>query len=115
MDSKSEAIHIYITPIKTDQADDWETFTRSVVAPAVDSQRPELVHRVRLLRADGQTDGATLFAFIFEGGGIDDYDLKPLFVAEFGEQEGSQRLQEWQDMLAADQYGWTFHEVPLRN
>jgi hypothetical protein len=59
MDSKSEAIHIYITPIKTDQADDWETFTRSVVAPAVDSQRPELVHRVRLLRGDGQTDGAT--------------------------------------------------------
>jgi hypothetical protein len=56
-----------------------------------------------------------LFAFIFEGGGIDDYDLKPLFVAEFGEQEGSQRLQEWQDMLAADQYGWTFHVVPLRN
>lgn len=114
MDSQGGATHIYINPIKTDRADDWESFTKSVVAPAVQSRRPELMDRVRLLRAGGQTDGATLFAFIFEGGDIGDYDLEPLLVAEFGEQAGRQRLQEWLDMFAGEQYGWTFHEVPMR-
>ena len=41
--------------------------------------------------------------------------LEPLFAAEYGELEGRQRLQEWQDMFARDQYGWTFHDVPLRD
>ncbi|MEO6512683.1 MAG: hypothetical protein ABIO16_16910, partial [Nocardioides sp.] len=96
-------------------ADDWESFTRSVIMPVVGSQRPEFLDRVRLLRAEGQEDGATLFAFVFEGGDIDDYDLGPLFAAEYGEQEGLQRLQGWRDMFARDQYGWTFHDVSLRD
>lgn len=115
MDSTGKETHIYLNPIKTDRADDWESFTRSVIMPVVASQRPEFLDRVRLLRADGQEDGATLFAFVFEGGDIDEYDLEPLFAAEYGEQEGRQRLQEWHDMFARDQYGWTFHDVSLRD
>jgi hypothetical protein len=113
--SDDRATHIYINPIKTDRAEEWESFTRSVIIPVVASQRPEFLDRVRLLRADGQEDGATLFAFVFDGGEIDDYDLGPLFTAEYGEQEGSQRLQEWLEMFAREQYGWTFHDVSLRD
>lgn len=111
MDSTDGATHIYLNHIKTDRADDWVSFNRSVIMPVVASQRPELSGRVRLLRADGQEDGTTLFAFVFEGGDIDDYDLEPMFAAEYGEEEGRRRLQEGLDMFARDQYGWTFHEV----
>ena len=111
MNSTGAATHIYLNPIKTDRADEWETFVHSVIMPVVARQRPELSARVRLLRADDEDDGATLFAFIFEGGDIVDFDLEPLFAAEYGEQDGRHRLQEWQDMFARDQHGWTFHEV----
>ena len=114
MGNTGQATHIYISPIQTDRADEWESFTRSVVMPVVASQRPEHLDRVRLLRADEQEDGATLFAFVFEGGDIEDYDLVALFAAEYGEQAGAERLQEWQDMFAGDQYGWTFREISLR-
>jgi hypothetical protein len=79
----------------------------------VQCQQPGLVGRVGLLRAEDQTDGATVFAFIFAGGDFGDYDLEPVFVAEFGEQAGPQRLQEWLGMFAGEQYGWTFREVSL--
>jgi hypothetical protein len=115
MDSTPQATHIYINPIKTDRADDWESFTRSVIGPVIAKQRPEFLDRVRLLRADGQEDGATLFAFVFEGGDINDYDLEPVFATEYGEEQGRQRLQEWQDMFASEQYGWTFHEVSMHD
>ena len=113
MDSTGRTTHIYLNHIRTDRADEWETFNRSVIMPVVTSQRPELSDKVRLLLADGQEDGETLFAFVFDGGGIDDYDLEPMFAAEYGEQEGRQLLQEWLDMFARDQYGWTFHDVSL--
>lgn len=115
MESIDGATHVYINPIKTDRSDEWESFTRSVIMPVVASQRPELLNRVRLLRADDQEDGATMFAFLFEGGDIDDFDLEPLFAAEYGEHQGAERLQEWQEMFARDQYGWTFREVSLRD
>lgn len=111
MGSTGKATHIFLNPIKTDQADAWESFTRTVIMPVVASQRPELLERVRLLRAEDQEDGATLFAFVFEGGGIEDFDLEPIFAAEYGKQEGARRLAEWQAMFARDQHGWTFYDV----
>jgi len=113
MDSTGRATHVYINPIKSDRASDWESFTRTVIAPMVATHRPELSGRVRLLRADGDDSGATVFAFIFDGGDIGEFNLEPLFAAEYGEQEGRQRMQEWQDMFAGEQYGWTFYDVPL--
>jgi hypothetical protein len=115
MDSTGRTSHIYLNPIRSDRADDWESFTRSVIMPVVASQRPETLDRVRLLRADGPVDGATLFAFVFDGGDIDDYDLESMFAAEYGEREGQERLQEWEDMFAREQYGWTFHDVSLHD
>jgi hypothetical protein len=115
MDSTDGATHIYLNHIKTDRADEWVSFNRSVIMRVVASQRPELSGKVRLLRADEQEDAATLFAFVFEGGDVDDYDLGPMFAAEYGEEEGRQRLQEWLDMFVRDQHGWTFHEVPLHD
>jgi hypothetical protein len=115
MGSTGNAVHIYLNPVQADRADEWETFTRSVILPVVASQRPELLARVRLLRAEGADDGATVFAFVFEGGDVDDYDLEPLFTAEYGEHEGRQRLQQWEDMFVREQFGWSFHEVSLHD
>ncbi len=84
MDNAGTATHIYLNPIKAERADEWESFTRTAIMPAVQSQRPDLVERVRILRADDQQDGAALFVFVFEGGDIEDFNLTPLLVAEDG-------------------------------
>jgi hypothetical protein len=113
MGATGKETHIFINPITTGRADEWESFVRSVVMPVVASRRPEILDRVRLLRAGGQDDGSTPFAFVFEGGDMDDYDLEPLFTAEYGEEEAQRRLQEWEEMFARDQYGWAFRDVSL--
>ena len=112
-DDTPAATHILINPIKAHRAEEWESFARSVIARAVASQRPEIVDRVRLLRADGQEDGETLFAFVFNGGELDDYDLEPILTAEYGERQAREHFETWQELFAREQYGWSFHDVAL--
>ncbi|MBA2531489.1 MAG: hypothetical protein H0V23_05195 [Nocardioidaceae bacterium] len=113
MSPSDKPLHIVLNAVRTDKADDWEEFTRSELVPLVKKQRPELLERVRLLRSTESGDEVTMFAFLFEGGDLDDYDLKPLFAAEFGEDEGQNRLQPWIDMFTKDQEGWSFHSTNL--
>jgi hypothetical protein len=115
MDSTPGAIHIYLNPIASDKADAWQSFVRSAIMPVFTRQREDLAGHVRLLRSDHTEDGITTFAFVFDGGDIADYDVETVFAAEYGDEEGERMLAPWHSMYAADQYGWTFQEIPLEN
>ncbi|MBA2559609.1 MAG: hypothetical protein H0V07_06905 [Propionibacteriales bacterium] len=113
MDSTTDTVHVYVNPVQSDRADEWETFVRSVIVPVVSRQRPQLIDQVRVLRSEDAEDSTTTFVFLFRGGDIADYDLGPLFAAEYGDEEGERLLDSWQAMFAREQYGWTLHQIPL--
>ena len=123
--------HIYLTPVRADQAEDFERFLREVAHPTALAQRPELAHRYKVLRPTraGGSDGEVLtYALVFEGGDLDnDWDLGRLLEERHGEEEGRRLLERWVGTFASarqwaaalpvgdepTQVGWTFTQVSL--
>jgi hypothetical protein len=122
--------HIYLNPVRSERADDFERFLRDTVVPAVMDQRPHLAGRWRVLRAMGANNGVVTYAFVFDGGSLqEDWELDNLLPAHLGGQRAAQLLAEWQDTFAPlqgwlealarekqpdeIQVGWSFEQVPL--
>lgn len=124
-----QATHIYLSPVRTARAGDFEKLLLEKVAPAVRAQRPELDGRWHLLKATGPADddeSVITYAFVFDGGDLDDWDLNTLLPAHYGEEEAARLFtawdaafvprSQWAAMLAGGeeedaQIGWTFTTV----
>lgn len=130
MDMFERETHIYLTPVAADQAEEFERFLVEVVEPAIQARRPDLADRWRLLRpvrpetADG---GVLTYAFIFDGGDVDDdWNLSKLLPPHYGDAESERLLEGWtstfvpySQWIAAlgqpeddiTQTGWTFEPL----
>ena len=97
----SDQLHLVLHPVRAERADDFERFVSDVVMPAVRAQRPDLDGRWRVMRASEAADGIVTFAFLLEGGSLDeDWDLGVLLPAEYGEEEAERLLGEWAETFA---------------
>lgn len=121
--------HIYLNPVASDRTGDFERFLTEVVVPAVRAQRPELEGRWHVLKAEGAggSDGSVAtYAFVFDGGSLDDdWELEDLIPAHYGEEEGQRLLSSWlgtfvpmaqwlatlSDADTGPQLGWTFTAI----
>lgn len=105
---------IAINPVLADRADEFEEWLRSVVAPAMRIQRPDLDGRWRVLRATEADDGTVVFAFVCEGGTPDDWDLRPYLETALGPAEADRALEHFAGMLQQqEQESWFFTPVAL--
>lgn len=125
----TEHLHLGLHPVRADRAADFERFLAEVVAPAVRAERPDLAERWRVLRAVAPADGVVTYAFLFEGGDLEeDWELDVLIPAHYGEEEADRLAGEWVQTfapldawaqaavssgLAANQLVWTMEPVPL--
>jgi len=109
----SEQTLIAINPVRADRADAFTEWLRSVIAPAVRAHQPHLAERMRVLRGTGTEDGVVIFAFLFDGGTDDDWDLRRLLEQALGPEGADRALADMDEMLTRDQYGWWFSPVRL--
>jgi hypothetical protein len=109
----AEQTLIALNPVRADQADAFAEWLRTVVAPAVREHQPHLADRWRVLRGTESEDGAVLFAFLFDGGTDDDWDLRLLLEKARGSEGADRALADMDQMLAREQYGWWFSSVRL--
>jgi hypothetical protein len=120
--------HIYLNPVASDRAGDFEQFLTEVVVPAVRAQRPQLEGRWHVLKADqsAESDGSVaIYAFVFDGGSLEeDWELEDLIPAHYGKDEGQRLLSSWMESFvplsrwlatlgeeAGPQLGWTFTAI----
>ena len=120
--------HIYLNPVRTDRAVDFERFLAETVVPALRAQRPELDGRWRVLRADdaeGDEGSITTYVFLFDGGRLEDWDLDGILPAHYGREEAERRTRDWLGTFAPrpqwaatlgagdddPQVGWTLSTV----
>jgi len=97
----AEHLHVGLHPVRADRADDFERFLMEVVAPAVRAERPDLDGRWRVLRSVEPSDGVLTYAFLFEGGSLeDDWELDVLIPAHYGEEEADRLAGEWVETFA---------------
>ncbi len=104
---------IAINPVRADRADEFEGWLGSVVLPAMRTHQPHLEGRWRVLRGTEAVDGVVVFAFLFDGGTDDDWDLRRLLEEALGPEGADRALADMQGMLTRDQYGWWLAPVPL--
>ena len=119
--------HIYLNPVASEKADEFEKFLVDVVVPAIRAQRPDLDGRWQVLKpvAPEATDGSICtYAFVFDGGSLeDDWELDNVLPAHYGDEEADRLLSAWLDTFVplsrwlaslsvddvdAPQVGWTF-------
>ena len=104
---------IALNPVRAERADDFEAWLRSVVVPAARDHQPELQGRWRVLRGAEVEDGVVVFAFLFDGGTDEDWELRPLLEKALGPEGADRALTEMDEMLRGDQFGWWFSDVRL--
>ena len=125
----AEHVHVGLNPVRADRTDDFERFLAEVVAPAVRAQRPDLDGRWRVLRSTQPSDGVVTYAFMLEGGSLDeDWELDVLLPAHYGQEEADRLTKEWIGTFApldtwaeaavssgqeANQVVWTMEPVTL--
>ena len=111
--ASSEPTIIAINQVLTDRADEFEDWLRTVVVPAARERRPESRGRWRVLRATEPDDDVVVFAFLFEGGEPEDWELEPLLVEALGQDGAADALATFAGMLKGEQQGWAFTQVRL--
>jgi hypothetical protein len=105
-----------LTRVKAGRADEFETFLREVVAPAVAQARPNASGLWQTLIPDAnselsQTDAqgvaaapAGTYVFVFYGDlSLDEWDLGPVFTEVHGEEKGNNLAREFEDFVEGDQ------------
>ena len=97
----NDQLHVVLQPVRAESARDFERFVTEVVAPAVQTQRPDLDGRWRVMRSGEAENGVVTFAFLLEGGSLtDDWELDVLLPAHYGEQDAERLMAEWVDTFA---------------
>ena len=97
----SEETHLVLTPVLAERADDFERFLTEVVQPAVKGQRPNLAGRWQILRSTQPADGVVTYAFLFDGGSLDeDWELDNLLPAHYGQEQAERLVGEWLEAFA---------------
>ena len=99
-----QTVHVVLNPIDATRAREFEEFMADVVLPAARAQRPELVGRMRMLKADTERQDAAVitYVFLFDGGSLtDEWDLESLLVDHYGQAEGARLLQQWLALFVA--------------
>lgn len=97
----TEQLHLSLNPVRSNRTEDFERFLAEVVAPAVRAQRPDLDGRWRVLRASGPSDDVVTYAFMLEGGSLEeDWELGVLLPAHYGEEEAHRLVDEWVETFA---------------
>ncbi len=109
----SEPMLIAINPVRADRADDFEHWLLTIVVPAVQRHRPAQDGRWRVLRAQDVEDGVVTFAFLFDGGPAEVWELRPLLEEALGPSGAEDALRQMGDMLKGDQVGWSLAPVRL--
>jgi hypothetical protein len=104
---------IAINSVLIERADEFQDWLRTVVAPAMTAQRPDLDGRWRVLRATEPGDGTVVFAFVCEGGVDEDWDLRPYLENALGPEGADRALEHFADMLRGEQEAWSFTPVAL--
>lgn len=106
--------HVAVNPVRSDRADDFENWLRTVVVPAADQHRPESRGRWQVLRGE-EADGVTPFVFLFYGGGsLADWDLPALLEQALGPEDGRRALRTAEEMFVDEQSAWSLTPVSLR-
>ena len=111
--AKDHVTHIYFTPVKPDRAGKFITFLQTVVQPAVKKAAPQLAARWKAMEPATKDGDRVVFALVFEGGKLSDWELQPILERALGAEEAKRAMQEWDDMLDGDQYGGSFDPVAL--
>ncbi|WP_457205526.1 hypothetical protein [Nocardioides sp. P5_C9_2] len=97
----TDQLHLVLQPVQAERAEDFERFVSEVVTPAVQAQRPDLEQRWRVMRSAETTDGVVTFAFLLEGGSLEeDWELNRLLPAHYGEEETRRLVGEWAETFA---------------
>ena len=104
---------IALNPVRADRADDFTRWLRSVVVPAMSEHQPHLADRWHVLRGTEAEEGVVVFAFVFDGGTDDDWELRPLLEKALGSHGADRALADMDQMLVEEQYGWWFSPVRL--
>lgn len=124
--------HIYLNSVAAERSAEFEKFLSDVVEPIIQESRPDLVGKYHYLRAtqpDSDKPAVVTYAFIFDGGNLDeDWELHRLLSARYDDEEAERLLDEWGETflplgqwLAAlgeradesGQIGWTFEACGL--
>ena len=103
---------VAINQVRADRAEDFLTWLRTVVVPAVRSHRPDQEHRWQVLRAEPEGDVVHV-VFLFSGDDPDEWDLAPLLEDALGADGAGRALAEMSDMLVGEQQGWVVTPVSL--
>jgi hypothetical protein len=122
--------HIYLNSVAADRSDEFERFLSETVEPILQEHRPDLVGKYRYLKATEPDSGnppVVTYAFIFDGGSLDDdWELHKLLAPHYGDEQAEELLNQWaetfvplQGWLTAlgerageiGQIGWTFEAV----
>jgi hypothetical protein len=96
-DMFEQQTHLYLNPVAADRAQEFERFLLDVVEPAIRGHRPDLIGRWRILKPtqpETGDDGVLTYAFLFDGGDLDeDWELAKLLPQEYGEDEAQRLIQ----------------------
>jgi hypothetical protein len=103
--------HIYLTPVRAERADEFESWLRQVLTPAVRKSRPDTEARVQTLRATEESDGVVYFVFVAQGGDDAEWDIRPLLEEALGSAAAASETKAWDSMLQGDQVGGTFRTL----
>ena len=104
---------IALNHVRAGREQEFEDWLRSVLVPAARAHQAHLEGRWHVLRGTEPDDRGTVFAFVFDGGTDEDWDLRALLEKELGSQGADEALSRMGQMLAEDQYGWWLAPVPL--
>ncbi len=91
--------YIFLNPVRADRVDDFESWLRIDVVPAVRRFRPEINGRWEVLRSTEERDGTVVVAFVVRGGEESDWDLQPLLEQALGSEGAERSLEAMSEML----------------
>ncbi len=92
----TDPMFVILNPVRADAAEDFETYVREVLSPAVASHQPEMLGKVELWRASEPEPGdAGIIVYAFLARGVtswEELELAPAFRSHYGEQQAETEL-----------------------